>query len=155
VGTTAKRAVVWVAAVVLIGCGGNSSIPQTRTLYQYTCCQQADVEKSWQAGKPLTLHWMTQPAIGTPVPSSRYVELSAWLDGPYVDVSSLKRAGDRISALRAPVISADTWQPSELVSSIPLAADTPPGLYDMHFKVTFAGGSMGGASVIKVTTSKA
>jgi hypothetical protein len=142
--------------VSLFACGGNGVPSQMshQPLYQYTCCQKADIERSWQAGRTFTLHWINQPASGNPIPPSRYVALSAELKGPYLDAASLKNGGGQLRALRAHEIAADTWQPQELVSEIPLPQDLSPGLYDLRFKVAFGGGSMGGASIVRVTPSQ-
>jgi hypothetical protein len=144
------------SGVALLACGGNSPISQVphQPLYQYTCCQKADIEQLWLVGQTFTLHWITQPAPGNPVPSSRYVALSAELSGPYRDTGSLKNGGGQVRTLRAHEISADTWQPQELVSSILLPQDLSPGLYDLRFKVAFGGGSMGGASIVRVTANQ-
>jgi hypothetical protein len=146
-----KPAVVVALGLMLLGCGGTgaSSIPH-QPLYQYTCCEKAVVEQAWKVGQPFQLHWISQPAPSTNIPVPRYVVLSAQLIGPYVDVVSLKTGGPGAHTLSAPDISADTWQPLQLVSSIQLPTDLPPGLYNLSFLVAFQGGSMGGASIVQV-----
>jgi methionine-rich copper-binding protein CopC len=153
--STSGPLVVAVLGVALVGCGGNAASESThQPVYQYTCCQSADVERSWQAGQDFTLHWMTQVAQATNTESSRYVNLAAQLAGPYQDVTSLKSAGTAARTLAAPSIRADTWQREQPVSSIPLPPDLPPGFYNLAFKVGWAdGSSAGGASIIQVGAS--
>ncbi len=143
---------VAVLGLAIVGCGGNvTSVSTHQPLYQYTCCQTGDVERSWQAGRDFTLHWMTQIAPATNTESSRYVNLSAQLAGPYQDATSLKKGGTAARTLAAPNIHADTWQPEKLVSSIPLPSDLPPGFYSLDFKMGWPDGSYaGGGSIVQV-----
>jgi hypothetical protein len=146
----ARFVLVGVLSLVLVACGSTPAAVEVRPLYQYTCCTKADVERIWMPGEPFALHWIAQSAPGTNAPNPRYVVLSAELVGPYPDASSLKKGGGAVRTLRAPDVTADTWQPEDVVSAISLPSDLPAGLYDLRFKVAIAGGSMGGASVVRV-----
>jgi len=141
-------------ALVLLGlvaaaCGGGAATPAPVATTSYTCCPRDDVDRVWQPGETLTLHWTARP--GTRSGASHVVRLTATLTGPYADAGALKRGAAAARRLQNVVTTTDERTEPAPVSSIVLPSDLPPGLYNLATDVDLGGGShAGGASVVRV-----
>ena len=118
--------------------------------YTLTCCAQADINRPWQPGTTVDLHWTveSESESGASVfdrvfdkfenPSHK-VFIRAFLSGPYSDLAGLKQiirtcpcaAGDR--SVNGSVIAMDdrTRPTTTPVTIFVLPADLPPGYYDL------------------------
>jgi hypothetical protein len=125
----------------------------TYTQYQLTCCTQADIDRVWQPGTTVELHWIVRSATTTTANPTHKAVVSAGLIGPFSDVAALKRAGDAAHAVQGSIITFDdrTPPPPDEVSSFLLPVDLPSGYYRLNIKVAFGdGSSAGGASIVRV-----
>jgi hypothetical protein len=133
----------------LASCTATSPAP-TAAGPTYTCCQAADINRTYQPGQTLTVHWIVVPAsggIGTPT----QVELRARLTGPHTTVDNLKATPDDTS----PAFTAQPVRPSgqageQPVSLIPIPPTAAPGYYNLITSVSDPAGSVSGASIIQV-----
>jgi hypothetical protein len=142
---------------VLSGCGPSPSTITASTPTTYTCCDSRDVDTVYQPGQNVTVHWIVKPGTDSAAKPSQ-VELAARLTGPYAGVGDLKNAA---RSKAAPVSGEVTFEagpvrPSGVaderpVSVIPIAADALPGYYNLITSVRQGGGSVSGASVVRVT----
>ena len=64
----------------------------TYTAYNLTCCTKADIDRLWQPGTSVELHWMVESASVSKLNPTHRVSITANLSGPYSDQDSLKRA---------------------------------------------------------------
>ena len=86
------------------------------------------------------------------------VTLSAVLTGPYKDAAALKAAESKGQQLRgprpvtaaAPKMRIFRNPPRSTVSVISIPADAPPGMYDLLTEISSGGGSVTGASIVKI-----
>jgi hypothetical protein len=84
-----------------------------------------------EPGQTFNLRWLADPELPLPIPTQRYVTLSAALVGPYLDPTRNVADGD-VRTITAPDVTADTWEAQTPVSSIVLPKDLPTGLYQLH-----------------------
>jgi len=118
----------------------------------YTCCDANDIERTYQPGQTLTVHWVVDP--GEPGAPVRVVELAAHLAGPYRSTADLKAAEFQGGSTPAANLTADTVRPAGVpgerpVSTIAIGPDAEPGYYSLVTSVQ-DGGTVSGASVIQV-----
>lgn len=122
----------------------------TDSPYSFTCCTQADINRPWQPGTTVDLHWTVegQSESGADLldrvfdkfenPTHK-VFITAFLSGPYSDLARLKQmirtcpcpAGDH--PVSGSVITMDdrTRPSTTPVTTFVLSADLPPGYYDL------------------------
>jgi hypothetical protein len=111
----------------------------------------ADVNRTWQPGETLTVHWIAKEASPTADPTPHKIKLNTALSGTYADVGSLKAGARAAHYLQAATITVDDRTPATPVSTIPLPPDLPPGVYNLAIEVDFGGGNrMSAASVVRV-----
>jgi hypothetical protein len=142
---------VGLVLVVLVAaaCGGGAPAPTPAAATSYTCCLRDDVDRVWQPGETLTLHWTAKPGTGSG--ASHVVRLTATLTGPYADVGALKRGGAAARRLQNTVTTTDERTETAPVNSIVLPADLPPGLYNLATEIDYGDGNRtGGASIVRV-----
>ncbi|MGI5151485.1 hypothetical protein ACQEVC_34840 [Plantactinospora sp. CA-294935] len=113
----------------------------------------------------MTVHWIVKPG-NDPAAKPSQVELAARLTGPYMGVGDLKSAARGKAqpasgevTFEAPLVrpsgEAPLVRPSGAaderpVSVISIAADALPGYYNLITSVRQGGGSVMGASVVRV-----
>jgi hypothetical protein len=116
----------------------------TDSPYSLTCCTQADINRPWQPGTTVDLHWTVASdnlfdRVFDKNPTHK-VFITALLSGPYSDLAGLKQiilvagagAGGS-SAVHGSVIAMDdrTRPSTTPVTTFVLPADLPPGYYDL------------------------
>ena len=139
------------AAVLLIACGPSA----TRYMaYQLTCCTQTDIERIWQPGTAVDLHWIATSSEVTTVNPSHRVVITGALSGPFADVSTLKQGKTAATnSVTGSTVTFDNRVPPAVntVMSFDLPADLPAGLYNLSMAWDFgAGDSASAASVVRV-----
>ncbi|MFD0582301.1 hypothetical protein [Dactylosporangium darangshiense] len=139
--------------LAMAACTATPSTP-TATGPAYTCCEAADINRDYQPGQTLTVHWIVVPGKLSTGSPAHEVELNARLSGPYATVSDLKTASGQDPA-GGSTFTADPIRPSgqtgeQPVSSILIPLAAAPGYYNLITSVTEAPASHGGASVIHV-----
>jgi hypothetical protein len=155
-----RRILGWAPALLLsatlvTACGLPGANAVTYTAYQLTCCTKADVDRLWQPGTTVELHWIVETASRTTINPTHKVVIAAVLMGPYSDVTALKQAISATHAVQGSIITMDdrTPPPAAQVTTLLLPADLPPGYYNLNLKWDFGGGSTAGAgSVVRVGT---
>ncbi|PSK63099.1 hypothetical protein B0E53_04968 [Micromonospora sp. MH33] len=140
----------------LAACGAEPAGPVTAASVTYSCCEARDVDRPYQPGQTLTVHW-TVESPEEPGGTPPEVELTARLTGPFATVGDLKAATEGtpnvpglVTFAAAPVRPSGT--PDERpISTIVIAADAKPGYYNL---VTSSVGddntASGGESVVRV-----
>lgn len=124
----------------------------TSTGQAYTCCAAADVNRDYEPGQTLTIHWIVAPGKLSRDSSPRQIELNARLTGPYATVGDLKAAGDLAGELTfaAPPVRPSGQAGEQPVSSILIPPSAPAGYYNLVTSVTAPAGTTSGATVIRV-----
>ncbi|MFC0100984.1 hypothetical protein ACFFKH_26140 [Micromonospora marina] len=146
------RLLCCLAVPLLAACGtGPSEVAAAPPTY--TCCEALDVDRPYQPGQTLTVHW-TVEFPDEPSSTSPQVELAARLTGPYGTVDDLKAASTvpgLVTFEAAPVrpVGAPGERP---VSTIAIGADAEPGFYDLTTSVIGDGNTTtSGSSIVQVT----
>jgi hypothetical protein len=142
----------------------------TESPYSLTCCTQADINRPWQPGTTVDLHWTVESQSGANLldrvfdkfenPTHK-VFVTAFLSGPYSDLAGLKQiirtcpcpAGDH--SVQGSVIAMDdrTRPPTTPVTTFVLPADLPPGYYDLTLIWEDANGGTGDShNIVRVGT---
>ena len=146
-----RRAFRWplilLLAVALVT-AGISAFLVTDTGYDVTCCTQADINRLWQPGTTVELHW-TVESDGSNVADRVFdrfenpphkVSITAFLSGPYSDLAAVNQAmlqgpsGDVPAATVNGSVTAldDRTRPTTApVTTFVLPADLAPGYYDL------------------------
>ena len=141
--------------LAVAGAAACSHQPSNETTSQahfaYTCCEQSDIAPVRHPGQAVTLHWIVRAAGETDSESSPLpVTLSAALTGPFVDVASLKASEpDSPVASSAPLHTTDV-EGGDPTTTLRIPPDAKPGFYNLTFAVESGGGTVSGASVIRV-----
>jgi hypothetical protein len=118
----------------------------------YTCCDAADINKTYRPGETLKVHWTAQ---GTPVAGSALsIELTATLAGPFSSVADLKNSV-MMKGAPAVTLAADTVRPTgalgeQPVSVIVIPGDATPGYYNLATTMVEPGSNVSGGSVIEI-----
>jgi len=149
--------VVCLAVPALAACGPGPGPVDPATPPSYTCCEQRDVERRYQPGQTLTLHWTVTPGRGRP-PVTPQAELTARLTGPYPDAAALKAQSSGPEATGELSYPAATVRPTGAaderpVSVIQVGTDALPGYYNLTWSATEGHGRVSGASVVQVVAS--
>lgn len=141
---------------VLSGCGPEPSTTMTSAPTTYTCCDSKDVDTVYQPGQQVTVRWIVMPGTN-PAGKPSQVELVARLTGPYSGVGDLKNAARSKAqpasgevTFEAPLVRPSGAADERPVSVISIAADALPGYYNLITSVRQGGGSVSGASVVRV-----
>ncbi|MFR9780613.1 hypothetical protein ACL02O_31775 [Micromonospora sp. MS34] len=141
---------------LLTACGAEPSAAMAVAPVTYTCCEARDIDRLYQPGETLTVHWTVVPPA-EPGGTRPQVQLTARLTGPFTTVADLKAAaeGNRstsgsVTFTAAPVRPSGT--PDERpVSTIVIGPDALPGYYNL---VTALVGddntASGGASIVRI-----
>ncbi|MFG3701198.1 hypothetical protein ACGF5C_25295 [Micromonospora sp. NPDC047620] len=140
---------------LLAACGAEPSGPVAAVPVTYTCCEAQDVDRLYQPGQTLTVHW-TVESPGEPGATPPQVELTARLTGPFATVGDLKDATAATPAVpglvtfaAAPVRPSGT--PDERpVSTIVIGPDAKPGYYNLVTSVVGDNTASGGGSIVRV-----
>ena len=122
----------------------------TDSTYSLTCCTQADINRPWQPGTNVDLHWTVESESGANLLLDRVFEtnpthkvsITALLSGPYSDLAGVKQniqggspLGDHPATadVHGSVIAMDdrTRPSTTPVTTFVLPADLPPGYYDL------------------------
>ncbi|MER5705104.1 hypothetical protein ABT023_24575 [Micromonospora sp. NPDC002296] len=125
---------------LLAACGAESSGPGEAAPTTYTCCEAQDVDRLYQPGQTLTVHW-TVDSPEEPGGNPPQVELAARLTGPFAAVGDLKAATEGaptvpglVTFAAAPVRPSGT--PDERpISTIVIGPDAKPGYYNLATSV--------------------
>ncbi|MCZ7438130.1 hypothetical protein O7598_17100 [Micromonospora sp. WMMC241] len=152
---TRVRLLACVVIPLLAACDAEPSSPETAASVTYSCCEAQDVDKPYQPGQTLTVHWTVEPSDepgGTPP----QVELTARLTGPFATVGDLKAATEGtpsvpglVTFAAAPVRPSGT--PDERpVSTLVIDPDAKPGYYNLVTSVVDGGSTAGGDSIVQV-----
>ena len=122
----------------------------------YTCCEAADINRDYQPGDTLAIHWIVIPGSLRSDSPTRELELNARLTGPYSTVSDLKDAnggGQDLaagSALTAAPVRPSGQPGEQPVSLILIPLTAVPGSYNLTTSVSGSGFSVESGSVIRV-----
>lgn len=146
---------LYLAVTLVTACGLPGPNPVTYTAYQLTCCTKADIDRLWQPGTTVGLHWIVETASRTTIKPTHKVIIAAVLMGPYSEVTTLKQANGATHAVKGSIITTDDRTPSPIaqVTTFFLPPDLPPGYYKLNLKWDFGDGSSAGASsVVRVGT---
>ncbi|MEU2702391.1 hypothetical protein [Micromonospora aurantiaca (nom. illeg.)] len=140
------------AVPLLAACGAEPSEMVAEVPPTYTCCEDLDVDKPYQPGQTLTVHW-TVESPDEPGSASPQVELAARLTGPFGTVDDLKAASavpGLVTFTATPV--RPTGTPGERpASTIVIGPDAEPGFYDLATSVVGDGNTTtSGSSIIQV-----
>jgi hypothetical protein len=141
---------------LLAACGAEPSGPVGEAPVTYSCCADLDVDRPYQPGQTLTVHWTVEPSDhpGGTVPQ---VELTARLTGPFATVGDLKAATEGaqtasglVTFAAAPVRPSGT--PDERpVSTIVIGQEAEPGYFHLVTSlVDDDNTASGGASIVQV-----
>ncbi|MGC5020859.1 hypothetical protein [Micromonospora sp. DT47] len=139
----------------LAACGDEPSGPVTAAP-TYTCCEAGDVDRLYQPGQTLTVHW-TVESPDEPSGTPPQVELTARLTGPFATVGDLKAAADDtqivsglVTFAAAPVRPSGT--PDERpISIIVIGPEAKPGYYNLATSLVGDDNTAsGGGSVVRV-----
>ncbi|MEU5527081.1 hypothetical protein ABZ744_09085 [Micromonospora chersina] len=141
---------------LLAACGTEPSGPVTAAPVTYTCCDARDVDRPYQPGQTLTVHWTVEypdEPGGTPP----QVELTARLTGPFATVGDVKAATEATQTAAGLVtFAAAAVQPSGTpderpASAVVIGPDARPGYYNLVTSVVDGGNTAsGGGSIIRV-----
>ena len=121
---------------------------------RYTCCEANEIERAYQPGETLTIHWIVNP--GTRM--SGEIELNAHITGPYATADNLKASGETGSAIGGPqTVTAEPIHPTGDVGERPasiivIPRTARPGSYNLVTSLTEPGATVSGASVIRVVS---
>jgi hypothetical protein len=133
----------------------------TDSTYGLTCCTQADINRAWQPGTTIDLHWTVESdnlfhRVFDKNPTHK-VFITAQLSGPYSDLAGLKQiiltggAGAPGSATvnGSDIAMDDRTRPSTTpVTTFVLPADLPPGYYDLLLYWEDGNGGTGDPTII-------
>ncbi|MEO3775204.1 hypothetical protein [Micromonospora sp. B9E7] len=141
---------------VLSGCGPEPSTTTASLPTTYTCCDSKDVDTIYQPGQHVAVHWNVE--MGTdPAAKPPQVELAARLTGPYSSVGDLKNASrggtqpaPGETTFEAPPVRPSGAADERPVSVISIGTDAQPGYYNLVTSVRQDGGTVSGASVVRV-----
>ena len=137
------------AGTLLTACNSPGSTV-TYTTYQLTCCSKADIDRVWQPGSTVELHWAVTTSTTTGLNPIHKVVIAAVLMGPFSDVNTLKHAAGATHAVQGSIITMDASvpPPPDEVTTFVLPADLPPGYYQLNLNWDFGGGNSQGAGGI-------
>lgn len=150
--TGSVRALALLAATAApLACTSGPATPIVRhATYTYTCCATADVDTVRHPGDTFSVHWIVSEGSPTASDSASTVTLTAELNGPFADVTSLKAAPTSRLTLKAePLVTTDRAG-GEPVSTISIPADARPGFYNLAFSMESSGGRVSGASIVRI-----
>lgn len=125
---------------LLAACGTEPADPVTAAPVTYTCCADQDVDRLYQPGQTLTVHWIVKSA-DEPGATPPRVELTARLTGPFATDGDLKAAmGGTQTVPGLVTFAAAPIRPSGLpderpVSTIVIGPDAEPGYYNLTTSV--------------------
>ena len=130
----------------------------TDSPYSLTCCTRADINRPWQPGTTVDLHWTVKSdnlldLVFDTNPTHKGF-ITALLSGPYSDLAGLKQsiltgtpAGDHPAAtsLHGSVIAMDdrTRPSTTPVTTFLLPTDLPPGYYNLGLYWSYRDGGIG------------
>ena len=149
----ASALVALIGSALVTACGTVGPQATTYTAYQLTCCSPGDIERVWQPGTTVDLHWNQTASQVTTVNPSHRVVITGTLDGPYADVSTLKQLKAAAYQVRGSSVSFDDRIPpaADTVMTFLLPANLPPGFYNLNTSWDLgAGDSASGGSVVRV-----
>ncbi|MEU4777768.1 hypothetical protein [Micromonospora sp. NPDC023633] len=121
---------------LLAACATEPSGPATTASVIYTCCEAPDVDRLYQPGQTLTLHW-TVESPEEPGRTPPQVELTARLTGPFATVGDVKAATEGTPTVPGLVtFTATPVRPSGMpderpLSTIVIGPDAKPGYYNL------------------------
>jgi hypothetical protein len=138
----------------------------TESTYNLTCCTQADINRPWQPGTTVDLHWTVESdnllhRVFDKNPTHK-VFITAQLSGPYSDLAGLKQiiltggagAPGGATVHGSDIAMDDRTRPSTTpVTTFVLPADLPPGYYDLTLSwVDGNGGTGDPTNIVRVGT---
>ncbi|MGN9803046.1 hypothetical protein [Micromonospora sp. L32] len=139
---------------LLAACSAEPSGPVAAAPVTYSCCEARDVDRLYQPGQTLTVHW-TVESPDEPGGTPPQVELTARLTGPFATVGDLKAATEGtvpglVTFAAAPV--RPSGAPDERpVSTIVIGQEAKPGYYNLVTSlVDNDNTASGGESVVQV-----
>lgn len=141
---------------MLASCTAATSTTSSEAGTSYSCCEAADINRDYQPGDTLAIHWIVIPGSLRSDSPTRELELNARLAGPYSTVSDLKDAnGDGQDLAAGFTLTAAPVRPSgqpgeQPVSLVVIPLTAVPGFYNLTTSVGRPGFSVGGAAIIRV-----
>ncbi|SCE66704.1 hypothetical protein GA0070607_0149 [Micromonospora coriariae] len=141
---------------LLAACGVEPSGPVAAAPVTYSCCEALDVDRLYQPGQTMAVHWTVESSDDSGATPPR-VELTARLTGPFATAGDLKAATERtqpvpglVTFAAAPVRPSGT--PGERpVSTIMIGLEAKPGYYNLVTSMVGDGNAAsGGGSVVRV-----
>jgi hypothetical protein len=139
-------------ALSLVGCSSPS--PENVVSYEhfrFTCCAN-DLQQAWHSGEGIPLQWIAESAGRNSERTGQLVTLTAVLTGPYASVAVLKAGSPYTRSPAAQPLLVTDRMSGDPVSSIDLPIDLPVGWYNLAFTIKSAGGKVGSATVVQVTS---
>ena len=142
----------------------------TDTGYDVTCCTHADIDRPWQPGTTVDLHWTVESDSSNVLDRvfdrfenpTHKVSIRAVLSGPYSDRAAVNQAiqpgpaGDNptVTVLGSVTPMDDRTRPSTTpVTKFVLPADLPAGYYDLTLLWEDGNGGTGDSSnIVRVGT---
>jgi hypothetical protein len=138
----------------------------TASTYSLTCCTLADINRPWQPGATVDLHWTVESdnllhRVFDKNPTHK-VFITAQLSGPYSDLAGLKQiiltggagAPGGATVHGSDIAMDDRTRPSTTpATTFVLPADLPPGYYDLILSwVDGNGGTGDPTNIVRVGT---
>jgi hypothetical protein len=116
---------------------------------RYTCCEAGELERVYQAGETLTIHWIVNPAARI----NGEIELNAQMTGPFATANDLKAgSGGGSQALSAEPIHPTGDVDERPASVIVIPPTARSGLYNLVMSRTEPGAKVSSAHIIRVVT---
>lgn len=152
---TRVRLLTCMVMPLLAACDAEASGPVTAASVTYSCCEAQDVDRPYQPGQTLTVHW-TAESSEEPGGTPSQVELTARLTGPFATAGDLKAVTEGTPTVPGLVtFTASPVRPSGTpderpVSTIVIGPDANPGYYNLVTSVVDGGNTASGGSIVQV-----
>jgi hypothetical protein len=137
-----RRVLRWTLVLLLLATllyAGKLSV--TYTAYNLTCCTQADIDRLWQPGTTVELHWMVESRTRIKVLDQVLFDVSSPPDHRVVITADLTGA----ATVHGSVIAMDDRTPPSTtpVTTFLLPTDLPPGYYNLGLYWSYRDGGIG------------
>ena len=148
------RLLICLVTPFLGACGAAPTGRVSAAPVTYTCCEAGDVDRLYQPGQTLTLHWIVV-SPNKPAATPSRVELTAHLTGPFSTMDDLKAPAATQTAAGMATFMAAPVRPSGTsderpVSTIVIGPEAKPGYYNLETSVIGDDNAVRGGSIIQV-----